>query len=143
MSVPQGFYELQPPALVDQYGKALSAPNAEQAWDWPIFIRAVVVPIHGGGSPFPEQHLRKFPGWRLYGGPMARWHFFEAKKFLEQWAFAAGHFLHAEMVPILPNQPPTLWPHTDFRWSWQYEAMPPRRWRVAYSGLGGAKPILA
>lgn len=140
VSVPTGFLELEPPAVVDQSGKPISSASAHLAWDWPIFLRAVLVKPWGV-SPFPDAHLKSWPGWRLYGGPMARWHYFEAKKFLEQWAFSQGYMVHAEMVPILPNQPPAPWPRTAFQWEYVYETAPPSRWRVAWQGLQGGKLV--
>lgn len=121
MPLPSGFLEAAIP-LIEGGGTDLAATD-------PIFLRCIT-----GAASNPVGTMlagESWPGWRLYGGPLAAGQFKAVTDQLRNWAFAGGYSIDVARVPLVPFG---VWkpPHLDFRWyPWTYETERPPRWRIA------------
>lgn len=133
----------------------MSAAGAEDAPDWPVFIRASLI-----GSIYEAKHyqnpawkLSNYPGPFLYGGPFPQSQYGSVLSQLEQWAFGQklttsfgpepSFFVVAHKILIAPNTGATPWPpKPSFSWRWISESGPSPKHRIVFTGLGGGKVVV-
>lgn len=136
MPVPAGWVELAPPPFaVDAQGNALSGRDPWKDPDWPVFVRAQLVPQEQYMQQPVPRPLDQFPRWVLYGGPVRASSATGLMSELQVWAWQLKppYMAPAESVRVSAEDFPRIWvPGAKFGWSWQLEHARPVRRRLAF-----------